>query len=110
MTTRKIMVRPCMVKIWLYCSAVSTWPFGRATGPDLHGFPRLHRLWVPEPIRDVLRRVLQGGPGERGSPSEVGEVRPDDAPVSLDPGDGVAPRAPTCLERRERVRRRLACW
>src|SRR6476660_3982552 len=31
MNTRKIMVRPCMVKIWLYCSGVRTWPFGRAS-------------------------------------------------------------------------------
>jgi hypothetical protein len=31
MTTRKIMVTPCIVKIWLYCSAVSTAPSGRAS-------------------------------------------------------------------------------
>src|SRR6266511_282086 len=31
MTTRKIMVTPCMVKIWLYFSAVSSFPFGRAS-------------------------------------------------------------------------------
>src|SRR5438552_12963850 len=31
MTTRKIMVRPCIVKISLYASAVTTWPLGLAS-------------------------------------------------------------------------------
>jgi hypothetical protein len=31
MTTRKIMVSPCMVKSWLYASAERRFPFGRAS-------------------------------------------------------------------------------